>query len=107
MASLLFLQRLLWRFVGSDEDNVRKEERADVNILCNVRELSRQLNPAKPNLIAQEIAKYQVLFKVQRYNKEGWPSKLEDEMKQFKKLADSLVVESKCLFLRSPSHHSR
>ena len=84
--------------VGSDDDFDREEERADVSIVCNVRELSRQLNPVKPKLIAQETAKDQVLSKVQRYTKEGWPSKIEDEMKQFKKLEDSLVVESGCLF---------
>ena len=84
--------------VGGDDDFDREEERADVSIVCNVRELSRQLNPVKPKLIAQETAKDQVLSKVQCYTKEGWPSKLADEMKQFKKLEDSLVVESGCLF---------
>ena len=83
--------------VGGDDFD-REEERADVSIVCNVRELSRQLNPVKPKLIAQETAKDQVLSKVQCYTKEGWPSKLADEMKQFKKLEDSLVVESGCLF---------
>ena len=77
--------------VGSDDDD-RNEERADISIVCNVRELSHQLNPVKPKLIAQETAKDQVLSKVQHYTKEGWSSKLADEMKQFKKLEDSLVV---------------
>ena len=47
---------------------------------------SHQLNPVKPKLIAQGTAKDQVLSKVQCYIKEGWLSKLADEMKQVKKL---------------------
>ena len=43
--------------VGGDEDFNREKERADVSVVCNVRELSRQLNPVKPKLIAQETAK--------------------------------------------------
>ena len=81
-----------------DDDFGREEERADVSIVCNVRELSHQLNPAKPKLIARETAKDQVLSKVQSYTKEVWLSKLADEMKQFQKLEDSLVVESGCHF---------
>ena len=59
---------------------------------------SRQLNPAKPKLIAQETAKDKLISKVQRYTKEEWVSKLADEMKYLKKLEDFLVVESGCLF---------
>ena len=66
--------------VGSDDDFNRQEEQASVSIICNVKELSRQLNPVKPKLIAQETAKDQVLSKVQCYTKEGWPSNLADEM---------------------------
>ena len=87
--------------IGGDDDFDREEERADVNIVCNVRELSCQLNPVKPKLIAQETAKDPVLSKVQRYTTEGWPNTLSDEMKQFKKLEDSLVTDSGCLFYGS------
>ena len=69
------------------------EERADVSIVYDVKQLSVQLNPIKPKLIAQETAKDQVLSKVQCYTKEGWPSKLSDEIEQFKKLKDSLLLK--------------
>ena len=87
--------------VGEDNNFDREEEQADVNIVCNVRELSCQLNPVKPKLIAQETAKDPVLSKVQRYIVEGWPNTLSNEMKQFKKLEDSLVTDSGCLFYGS------
>ena len=87
--------------VGNDDDFNREEEQADVSVVCNVRELSRQLNPVKPKLIAQETAKDQVLSKVQCYTKEGYPRKLKDKLKQFKKLEDSLVTNSGCLFYKA------
>ena len=64
--------------VGSDDDFDKEEERDDVSIVGNVRKLSCQLIPVKPKLIAQEIAKDQVLSKVQHYTKEGWPSNVAD-----------------------------
>ena len=57
--------------VGADDHVDREEEKADVNIVCYVRELSRQLNPIKPKLIAQETSKDHVHSKVPRYTKEG------------------------------------
>ena len=84
--------------MGGDDIFDREEERADVNIVCNVRELSQQLNPLKPQLISQETSKDQILSRVQRYLKEGWPNTLKDELQQFKKLEDSLLTDSGCLF---------
>ena len=43
--------------VGGDDNFGTEEERAHVSIVCNVREIIRQLNPVKPKLIAQETAK--------------------------------------------------
>ena len=79
--------------VGGDDNFDREEQQADVSIVCEVRELSHQLNPLYPKLITKETAEDQVLCKVQCYTKEGWPSKLADEMKQLNKMEDSLVVD--------------
>lgn len=84
--------------LGGDDDFDGEEERADVSIVCNVRELSRQLNPVKPKLIAQETGKDPVLSKVQRYVKEGWPHVLTDEVRRYKNLEDTLSTESGCVF---------
>ena len=57
-----------------------------------------ELNPVKPKLIAQETTKDHVLSKVQCYTKEGWLKKLQGEIKQFKKLENSLATDDGCLF---------
>ena len=84
--------------MGGDNDFDREEEQADVNVVCNVTELSQQLNPLKPQLIAQDTAKDPILSKVRRYITEGWPNSLPDELKQFKKLEDTLLTDSGCIF---------
>lgn len=87
--------------IGGDDDFDREEERADVNVICNVRELSQQLNPLKPQLIAQDTSKDQILSQVRRYIKEGWPNSLPEEVRQYKKLEDSLLTDSGCIFYGS------
>ena len=83
---------------SSDDDFDGEEERADVSVVCCVKQLSRQLDPLKPNLLAMESKKDPVISKVMRYVREGWPNVLDVESRRYKKLEDSLTTESGCLF---------
>ena len=81
-----------------DDDFDKREEWSDVKIVCNVRELSRQLNPVNPKRITQQTEKDHFLSKVQRYTNKKEPSKLPVEMEYLKNLKDSLLTDSGYLF---------
>ena len=82
----------------TDDDFDGEEERADVSVVCCIKDISRQLNPLKPNLLKMESKKDPVISKVMRYVKEGRPNVLDEESRRYKKLDDSLTTESGRLF---------
>ena len=61
-------------------------------------EESRQINPDNPLLVVRETAKDPILSQLMRFVKEGWPHAFSEELKDFKKLENSLSTENGCVF---------
>ena len=75
-----------------------EEMEDDVDSVCLVRTISRQINPDNPLLVVRETAKDPILSQVMRFKKEGWPHAFSEELKDFKKLENSLSTENGCVF---------
>ena len=75
-----------------------KEMEDDVDSVCLIRTISRQINPDNPLLVIRETAKDSILAQVMRFVKEGWPHAFSEELKDFKKLENSLSTENGCVF---------
>ena len=75
-----------------------EEMEDDVDSVCLVRTISRQINPDNPLLVVRETAKDPILAQVMRFVKEGWPHAFSEELKDFKKLENSLSIENGCVF---------
>ena len=75
-----------------------EEMEDDVDSVCLVRTISRQINPDNPLFVVRETAKDPILAQVMRFVKEGWPHAFSEELKDFKKLENSLSTENGCVF---------
>ena len=75
-----------------------EEMEDDVDSVCLVRTISRQINPDNPLLVVRETAKDPILSQLMRFVKEGWPHAFLEELKDFKKLENSLSTENVCVF---------
>ena len=75
-----------------------EEMEDDVDSVCLVRTISRQINPDNPLLVVRETAKDPILSQLMRFVKEGWPHAFSEELKDFKKLENSLSTENGCVF---------
>ena len=75
-----------------------EEMEDDVDSVCLVRTISRQINPDNPLLVVRETAKDPILSQLMRFMKEGWPHAFSEELKDFKKLENSLSTENGCVF---------
>ena len=75
-----------------------EEMEDDVDSVCLVRTISRQINPDNPLLVVRETAKDPILSQLMRFVKEGWPNAFSEELKDFKKLENSLSTENGCVF---------
>ena len=75
-----------------------EEMEDDVDSVCLVRTISRQINPDNPLLVVRETAKDPILAQVMRFVKEGWPHAFSEELKDFKKLENSLSTENGHVF---------
>ena len=75
-----------------------EEMEDDVDNVCLVRTISRQINPDNPLLVVRETAKDPILSQLMRFVKEGWPHAFSEELKDFKKLENSLSTENGCVF---------
>ena len=75
-----------------------EEMEDDVDSVCLVRTISRQINPDNPLLVVRETAKDPILSQVMRFVKEGWPHAFSEELKDFKKLENLLSTENGCVF---------
>ena len=74
-----------------------EEMEDDVDSVYLVRTISRQVNPDNPLLVVRETAKDPILAQVMRFVKEGWPHAFSEELKDFKKLENSLSTENGCV----------
>ena len=75
-----------------------EEMEDDVDSVFLVRTISRQINPDNPLLVVRETAKDPILSQLMRFVKEGWPHAFSEELKDFKKLENSLSTENGCVF---------
>ena len=75
-----------------------EEMEDDVDSVCLVRTISRQINLDDPLLVVRETAKDPILSQLMRFVKEGWPHAFSEELKDFKKLENSLSTENGCVF---------
>ena len=75
-----------------------EEMEDDVDSVCLVRTISRHINPDNPLLVVRETAKDPILSQLMRFVKEGWPHAFSEELKDFKKLENSLSTENGCVF---------
>ena len=75
-----------------------EEMEDDVDSVCLVRTISRQINPDNPLLVVRETAKDPILSQLMRFVKEGWPHAFSEELKDFKKLENLLSTENGCVF---------
>ena len=75
-----------------------EEMEDDVDSVCLVQTISRQINPDNPLLVVRETAKDPILAQLMRFVKEGWPHAFSEELKDFKKLENSLSTENGCVF---------
>ena len=85
---------------GDDVIFDREESGEDVDTVCAIKILSLQLKPVDANIIRQESKKDPVISSVMRYVREGWPQKnveINNDVKTFRKLSDSLSVYHGCL----------
>ena len=73
----------------------------DVDNVCTVRMISRQVMQDDPKLPVKETSKDPVLTQIMHCTKEGWPNQRSDELQDYKKLDDSLSTEHGCLFYGS------
>nr|KAG5690992.1 hypothetical protein BaRGS_007339 [Batillaria attramentaria] len=85
---------------GDDIDFDREESGDDTDMVCAIRVLSLQVKPFDANILRQESGKDPVIATVMRYVREGWPLKhaeINEEVKKFQKLSDSLSICHGCL----------
>ena len=75
-----------------------EEMEDDVDSVCLVRTINRQINPDNPLLVVRETAKDPILSQLMRFVKEGWPHAFSEELKDFKKLENLLSTENGCVF---------
>ena len=88
--------------MGPDTSFDGEEDEADVDTICMVKTISRQLTPSNPKILAKESSKDPIVSSVMRYVREGWPSQESDAVAStiadFRKLEISLTVNHGCLF---------
>ena len=85
------------------------EDGADVDTICTIQSISKQLKPTDPGILRKETEKDKVLATIMRFCREGWPKSEKEwnqftrennfnfSVKTFKRLRDSLSSESGCL----------
>ena len=69
-------------------------------MVCAIEDINNRLSTTDHNSLAHESAKNPVVSKVNRFTREGWPPKKDEEgtkMQRFRQLADSLSIVNGCL----------
>ena len=77
-----------------------EESEDDIQMVCNIEEISNKIAPADHNPLPRESAKDPIISSVIRYTREGWPPKNKEdgsEIQCYRQLADSLAITNGCL----------
>ena len=83
---------------GGDVKFDKEESEQDVDIVCTIKLLSRQVTASDSQTLRKETAKDPVLFLVVRFVREGWPVRAADDaVEDFRKLSSSLTTSYGCL----------
>ena len=92
----------LSRLPATADTKFDEEERDDdVDNVCTIHTISRQINPGNPMLLVKSSSKDAILSQVMRFVREGWPQQTSGELDSFGKIKGSLSTESGCLFYGS------
>ena len=84
---------------GGDVKFDKEESEQDVDIVCTIKLLSRQVTASDSQTLRKETAKDPVLSQVVRFVREGWPIRAADDaVEDFRKLSSSLTTSYGCLF---------
>jgi transposase InsO family protein len=83
---------------GMDDVFDRGEEDDDAELVCAIKAVSQQINPANSKWLADASARDPIISQVIRFVREGWPAQLTDpELRTYKPLDTSLAVLNGCL----------
>ena len=83
---------------GGDVKFDQEESEQDVDIVCTIKLLSRQVTASDSQTLRKETAKDPVLFQVVQFVREGWPIRAADDaVEDFRKLSSSLTTSYGCL----------
>ena len=83
---------------GGDVKFDKEESEQDVDIVCTIQLLNRQVTASDSQTLRKETAKDPILSQVVRFVCEGWPVRAADEaVKDFRKLSSSLTTSYGCL----------
>ena len=77
-----------------------EESEEDIQMVCNIEEVSKKIAPADQNPLSRESAKDPIISSVIRHTREGWPPKGKEEgseMQRYRQLAGSLAITNGCL----------
>ena len=84
--------------LGGDVKFDKEESEQDVDIVCTIKLLSRQVMVSDLQMLCKETAKGLVLSQVIRFVCEDWPFRAADDtVEDFQKLSSSLTTSYKCL----------
>jgi len=82
---------------GPDVNFDGEEDEKDIDTVCMINSINRQIEPADQNTLRKESSKDPIITEVMRYVKEGWPNQTSESINDFKKFKDSLTVIHGCL----------
>ena len=89
--------------VGDDPDFDREETVDDIDVVCAIERLSKQVKTRDAAALRKETAKDSVLSTVLRYTREGWPPTRQENnpAEKFRKISESLSIGEGCLLYGS------
>ena len=82
---------------GHDSNfDVGEDEEDDLTV-CTITAISKQIRPTDSQVLTKESRKDKVISTVVRFLKGGWSRVVDDKIRHFQKLEDTLTVQNDCL----------
>ena len=82
---------------GQDSNFDVDEDEEDDLTVCMITAISKQIRPTDSQVLIRESRKDKVISTVVRFLKGGWPRVVDDKIRHFQKLEDTLTVHNDCL----------